>query len=118
MAAHLTRVATDDSETNDFPGAKIGDHLMRLQIVNMKGEPCMVEFGGNSRELAEQLVLARRGLVDTVDERYFGGNLQRSWQLTRQVGRFGSPVQRTLRHRLFPGGQTCGLFDELNGLPV
>lgn len=112
MAAHLTRVATDDFETNDFAGAKIGDNLMRLQIMNMKGEPCMVEFGGNSRELAEQLVLARRGLVDTVEKRVFGGNLQRSWQLRRKVGRFGSPLQRAVRHRLFPGGQTCVQYQQ------
>jgi len=58
MAGHIIAVGTDDFEDKDFGGEKLGDHLMRLQVLTMKGEQCLQVFGKDSRELAEQLVLA------------------------------------------------------------
>ena len=58
MAGHIMALGTDDFEDKDFAGEKIGDHLMRLRVINMKGEQCLQAFGEDSLELAEQLVLA------------------------------------------------------------
>jgi hypothetical protein len=58
MAGHIINLATDDFEDKDFCGEKIGDRLMRLQVLNLKGEECLQVFGADSGELAEQLVLA------------------------------------------------------------
>lgn len=58
MAGHIMALGTDDFEDKDFGGEKIGDHLMRLQVLNLKGEQCLQVFGGDSLELAQQLVLA------------------------------------------------------------
>ena len=58
MAGHIMAVGTDDFEDKDFGGEKIGDNLLRLQVINMKGEQCLQVFGEDSLELAQQLVLA------------------------------------------------------------
>ena len=58
MSSHIMTLGTDDFEDKDFAGEKIGDHLMRLQVFNLKGEQFLQVFGGDSLELAEQLVLA------------------------------------------------------------
>jgi hypothetical protein len=58
VAGHILALATDDFEDKDFAGEKMGDRLMRLQVLNLKGEQCLQVFGGDSGELAEQLVLA------------------------------------------------------------
>ena len=57
MAGHIMALGTDDFQDKDFGGEKIGDHLMRLQVFNLKGEQCLQVFGGDSLELAQQLVL-------------------------------------------------------------
>ena len=57
MAGHIMALGTDDFEDKDFAGKKIGDHLMRLQVLNLKGEQCLQVFGEDSQELAQQLVL-------------------------------------------------------------
>jgi len=58
MAGHIIALGTDDFDDKDFGGEKIGDRLMRLQVFTLKGEQCLQVFGGNSHELAQQLVLA------------------------------------------------------------
>jgi hypothetical protein len=58
MAGHIMALGTDNFEDKDFAGQKIGDDLMRLQVLDLKGEQCLQVFGGDSLELAEQLVLA------------------------------------------------------------
>ena len=58
MSGHILALGTDNFEDKDFAGEKIGDHLMRLLVYNLKGEQCLQVFGGDSLELAEQLVLA------------------------------------------------------------
>jgi hypothetical protein len=58
MAGHLFALATDDFEDKDFCGEKVGDRLLRLQVLNLKGEECLQVYGADSQELAEQLVLA------------------------------------------------------------
>ena len=69
MAGHIMALGTDDFEDKDFGGEKIGDHLMRLQVLNLKGEQCLQVFGGDSLELAQQLVLACGAYVDQLDRR-------------------------------------------------
>jgi hypothetical protein len=58
MAGHILALGTDDFEDKDFAGEKIGEHLMHLLVFNLKGEQCLQVFGGDSLELAQQLVLA------------------------------------------------------------
>jgi hypothetical protein len=58
MAGHIMALGTDDFEDKDFCGEKIGDTLLRLQVLNLKGEECLQVYGADSGELAEQLVLA------------------------------------------------------------
>jgi hypothetical protein len=57
MAGHIMALGTDDFGDKDFCGEKIGD-LLRLQVLNLKGEECLQVYGTDSCELAEQLVLA------------------------------------------------------------
>lgn len=58
MAGHIMALGTDDFDDKDFGGEKIGNHLLRLRVLNLKGEQCLQVFGADSIELAEQLVLA------------------------------------------------------------
>jgi hypothetical protein len=58
MAGHILRLGTDDFEDKDFAGQKIREDLLILQVLNLKGEKMLQVFGGDSIELAEQLVLA------------------------------------------------------------
>lgn len=57
MAGHIMALGTDDFEEKDFCGMVVGD-LMRLQVLNLKGEECLQVVGRDSTDLAEQLVLA------------------------------------------------------------
>ena len=58
MSGHIVALGTDDFEDKDFGGEKISDALMRLQVISLKGEQLLQVYGGDSDELAEQLVLA------------------------------------------------------------
>lgn len=58
IAMHLMAIGTDDFGDKDFAGMKIGTHLMRLKVLNLKGEECLQVVGEDSYELAQQLVLA------------------------------------------------------------
>jgi len=58
MAGHIMALGTDDFEDKDYCGEKIGENLMRLQVFTLKGEECLQVYGGDSIELAQQLVLA------------------------------------------------------------
>ena len=55
-AMQLLAIGTDDFADKDFGGCVNGD-LLHLQVVDMKGEVLMQVVGGDSVEVAEQLVL-------------------------------------------------------------
>ena len=57
MAGQLMAIATDDFGEKDFEGVNMGN-LLHLQVKDMKGEVCLQVVGGDSGEIAEQLVLA------------------------------------------------------------
>jgi len=50
MSDHIMALGTDDFEDKDFAGEKIGNHLMRLLELNLKGEQCLQVFGGDSQD--------------------------------------------------------------------
>jgi hypothetical protein len=58
MTTHLMTLATDEFGDKDFCGQVLGDHLVRLQVINDKVEECLEVVGADSLEVAEQLVLA------------------------------------------------------------
>ena len=57
VAMQLLAVGTDDFGEKDFVGCKMGE-LLHLRLKDMKGEVCLEVVGGDSLEIAEQLVLA------------------------------------------------------------